>query len=148
MKQSSVLPLRGHRYCLSCRSEGFPRTRITKRSCACDCGRGPVSVGACILSFSLSLSLFLSLSLSLCLYAAQGVGVLRSRLLASLFRALVDGPGLQPTDMRNHTSCVSRALVPTFAVDPPHVGHRQRPGQSPKARTCSKTWTCLERLHI
>ena len=28
------------------RSEGFPRTRITKRSCACDCGRGPVSVGA------------------------------------------------------------------------------------------------------
>ena len=29
-----------------CRSEGFPRTRLTKRSCACDCGRGPVSVGA------------------------------------------------------------------------------------------------------
>ena len=28
------------------RSEGFPRTRITKSSCACDCGRGPVSVGA------------------------------------------------------------------------------------------------------
>ena len=28
------------------RSEGFPRTRVTKRSCACDCGRGPVSVGA------------------------------------------------------------------------------------------------------
>ena len=28
------------------RSEGFPRTRITKRSCACDCGRGRVSVGA------------------------------------------------------------------------------------------------------
>ena len=28
------------------RSEGFPRTRITKRSCACDCGRGLVSVDA------------------------------------------------------------------------------------------------------
>ena len=28
------------------RSEGVPRTRITKSSCACDCGRGPVSVGA------------------------------------------------------------------------------------------------------
>ena len=28
------------------RSDGFPRTRISKRSCACDCGRGPVSVGA------------------------------------------------------------------------------------------------------
>ena len=28
------------------RSEGFPRTRKTKSSCACDCGRGPVSVGA------------------------------------------------------------------------------------------------------
>ena len=25
------------------RSEGFPRTRITKSSCACDCGRGSVS---------------------------------------------------------------------------------------------------------
>ena len=34
-----------------CRSEGFPRTRITKRSCACDCGRGPVSVGAFFRSF-------------------------------------------------------------------------------------------------
>ena len=51
-----------------CRSEGFPRTRITKRSCACDCGRGPVSVGAFFLSFflflSLSFSFFLFLSLS------------------------------------------------------------------------------------
>ena len=28
------------------RSEGFPRTRITKSSCACDCGRKPDSVGA------------------------------------------------------------------------------------------------------
>ena len=28
------------------RSEGFPHTRLTIRSCACDFGRGPVSVGA------------------------------------------------------------------------------------------------------
>ena len=35
------------------RSKGFPRTRITKRSCAVECGRGPVSVGAFFfLSFS------------------------------------------------------------------------------------------------
>ena len=40
------------------RSEGFPRTRITKRSCACDCGRGPVSVGAFFLSFSFFFFLF------------------------------------------------------------------------------------------
>ena len=33
-------------------NEGFPRTRITKRSCACDCGRGPVSVGAFFLLLS------------------------------------------------------------------------------------------------
>ena len=44
------------------RSEGFPRTRTTKRSCACDCGRGPVSVGAFF--FFLLLSLFISFFLS------------------------------------------------------------------------------------
>ena len=43
------------------RSEGFPRTRITKKSCACDCGRGNVSVGAFFFlsSFSFFLSFFL-----------------------------------------------------------------------------------------
>ena len=69
---------------------------------------------------------FLSFSLSLCLCVAQRAGVLRSHLPASLFRAPVDGPGSQPTDIRNHTKCVSRALVPTLAVYPPHVCHRQR----------------------
>ena len=44
------------------RSEGFPRTRITKSSCACDCGRGPVSVGA---FFFLLSFFFLLLSSSL-----------------------------------------------------------------------------------
>ena len=33
------------------RSEWFPRTRFTKRSCACDCGRGPVSFGALFFLF-------------------------------------------------------------------------------------------------
>ena len=35
-----------------CRSEWFPRTRKTKRSCACDCGRRPVSVGAFFFSLA------------------------------------------------------------------------------------------------
>ena len=57
-----------------CRSEGFPRTRMTKRSCACNCGRGPVSVDAffflLLLSFFLSflLSFFLSFFLSYFLF--------------------------------------------------------------------------------
>ena len=81
------------------------------------------------LSLSLSLSPFLSLSLSflsLSLYVAQGVGVSRSRLPASLCRAPFDGPGLQPTEVRGHTKCVARALVPTLAAKRPHVCHRQR----------------------
>ena len=41
-------------------------------------------------------------------------------------RAHVYGPGSQPTDALDHTSCVSRALMPTLAVQPPHVCHRQR----------------------
>ena len=44
-------------------SEGFPRTRITKMSRACDCGRGHVSVGAfffLLSSFFFLLSFFLS----------------------------------------------------------------------------------------
>ena len=46
------------------RSEGFPRTRITKMSCACDCGRGLVSVGA-FFFLSVCLSFFLSFFLFL-----------------------------------------------------------------------------------
>ena len=45
----------------NCRGAGFPRTRMAKSSCACDCGRGPDSVGAffflaffCLLSSSLT----------------------------------------------------------------------------------------------
>ena len=39
-----------------------------------------------------------------------------------LVRALVDGPGSQPTDIWNHTQCAARALTPR----PPHVCHRQK----------------------
>ena len=35
-----------------------------------------------------------------------------------LVRPHVDGPGSQPTDALDHTSCVSRALMPTLAVEP------------------------------
>ena len=42
-----------------------------------------------------------------------------------LVRAHVDGPGSQPTDAEDHTSCVSRALVPTLTVLPPLVWRRQ-----------------------
>ena len=55
----------------------------------------------------------------------MGSGVLRSPLPASLFRAPIDGPGSQPTDALDHTSCASRALMPTLA-QPPHVCHRQK----------------------
>ena len=50
-----------------CRSKGFPRTRLAESSCACDCGRRPVSVGAFFFSFFLSfffLSIYLSFFLS------------------------------------------------------------------------------------
>ena len=43
-----------------------------------------------------------------------------------LVRAPVDGPGSQPIDIRDYTSSVSRALMPTLVVQPPHVCHRQR----------------------
>ena len=38
-----------------------------------------------------------------------------------LIRALVDGPGSQPTDTMDHIKCVVRALVPILAVSLPHV---------------------------
>ena len=64
-----------------------------------------------------------------------------------LVRAPVDGPGSQPTDAEDHTSCVSRALVPTLTVLPPLVWRRQETRLSPVVRTCSKTWRFLRRLH-
>ena len=65
-----------------------------------------------------------------------------------LVRAHVDGPGSHPTDAEDHTSCVSRALVPTLTVLPPHVWRSQETRLSPVVRTCSKTWVFLRCLHI
>ena len=47
----------------------------------------------------------------------KGLGVSRSLLPTSSFRALVNGPGFPQTDMWDHTQCVVRALVPTVACN-------------------------------
>ena len=96
----------------------------------------------CIFLFSLLLVL------SLCLFVASGVGVLRSLLPTSMFRAPIDEPGFPHLDMRDHTGCAVRALMPTLASSPPHVCHRQGTGLSPMTRTCSRTWVFTKRLHI
>ena len=41
-----------------------------------------------------------------------------------------------------------RALMPTLAASPPHVCHRRQTGLSPLARTYSRMWPFLWRLHI
>ena len=84
-------------------------------------------------------------SLAFCSTKGRGLTFTSAR---TLVRALVDEPGLQPNDMRDHTKCVVRALMPTLAVSPPHVCHRRGTGLSPLARTCNKTWQFLWRLHI
>ena len=63
----------------------------------------------------------LLLVLSLCLFVASGIGVLRSLLPTTMFRAPIDEPGFPPTDIRDHTKCAVRALMPTLASSPPHV---------------------------
>ena len=56
---------------------------------------------------------------------SQGVGVLLSLLPASLFEHLSMGQARNPPTLAT-TLCVSRDLMPTLAVQPPHVCHRQR----------------------
>ena len=70
---------------------------------------------------------------------SQEVGVLRSLLPTSLFEHLSMGQARHPSTQQDDTLCVIRALVPTFAVQPPHVCHRLETGLSPLARTCSRT---------
>ena len=75
---------------------------------------------------NVSLSTHLDLSSRLfTLTRCRGLTLTFARVLV---RAHIDGPGSQPTDAVDHTSCVSRALMPTSAVQPPHVCHRQRDG--------------------
>ena len=91
--------------------------------------------------------LYLSLLAPSCSFSLP-VGVLRSLLPATMFRALVDEPGFPPTDKIDHTECAVRALMPTLASSPPHVCHRQGTGLSPVTRTCSRTSAFKKRLHI
>ena len=78
------------------------------------------------LSFHYGTGRFLSFRFLFLFACSFGVGVLRSCLPASLCRAPIDGPSFPPSDAKDHTLCVVRALVPTLAVLPPHVCHRQR----------------------
>ena len=55
----------------------------------------------------------------------QGVGVSHSLLPASLFEHMSMSQARNPPTLGT-TLCVSRALMPTLAVQPPHVCHRQR----------------------
>ena len=99
-----------------------------------------------VLLVSLVLScLVLSLrSAYLFVYKGSGSTFTSARVLVW---ARVDGPGSQPTDIGDHSVCLpcSRAHlghVTTAFVSLPEIG------RSPLARTCSKTWVFLGRLHI
>ena len=65
----------------------------------------------------------LSVFLPVCSARCQGLTFTFARVLVW---ALIDGPGAQPTDTEDHTLCAACALVPTLAVWPLHVCHRQR----------------------
>ena len=88
---------------------------------------------SCLVLSCLVLScLVLSCLVLSCLVAAfslfvrtQGIGVLRSHLPTSLFEHLSMGQARNPPTLGT-TLCLSRALLPTLAVQPPHVCHRQR----------------------
>ena len=56
-----------------------------------------------------------------------------------LVRALIDGPGLPPTNTKDHTLC-SPCSDTHFWPCYHHTCHREERGQSPVARTCSRTW--------
>ena len=74
--------------------------------------------------------------------SSQGVGVLRSLLPTSLFEHLSMGQVVHPPTQGTTLNEV-RALTPPLPVQPPHVCHRQETGQSPQARTCSRTWSFM-----
>ena len=79
----------------------------------------------CVVFFFLCLVLS-CLVAGFCLFVrTQGVGVSHSLLPASLFEHMSMGQARNPPTLGT-TLCVSRALMPTLAVQPPHVCHRQR----------------------
>ena len=64
-----------------------------------------------------------------------------------LVRAHVDGPGSQPTDAEDHTSCFPVLSCPLWWCYHRMCGVAKRPGCL-LVRTCSRTWVFLRRLHI
>ena len=93
-----------------------------------------------LLYLSLSLYSCLCVCVSRRLFVAQGVGALHSLLPASLSEHQTIGQAFCPHQHQGTTPLRTvRALMPTLAVLPPHVCHRQKTGLSPLARTCSKT---------
>ena len=75
-------------------------------------------------------------------------GTSRSPLPASLFEHASIGQANNQTTQRTTQHCEVRALMPPSSVYPPHVCHRQGTGQSPTARTCSRTRATLQRLRV
>ena len=119
-------------------------TGVVLQPTACDYRVGRVLSECHMFCFMLSasslcgqvllVSLVSCLVLSSCLAVAfslfvrtQGSEVLRSLLPTSLFEHLSMGQVHNPPTLGT-TLCVSRALMPTLAVKPPHVCHRQRLG--------------------
>ena len=87
------------------RSEGFPRTRITNLSCACDSGRGPVSVGAFFFLLSFLFFSHLESCLKIKIFSGKAMSITaRSttnpgspRYLTSLVELLAPDTASQPT---------------------------------------------------
>ena len=78
----------------------------------------------------------------------KGSGSSRSPLPASLFEHASIGQANNRTTQRTTQHCEVRALTPPSSVYPPHACHRQGTGQSPTARTRSRTWATLQRLRV
>ena len=92
-----------------------------------------------VVTFSVCLVFFLSVFVFL-LYKRSGAKL--SLLPTSLFAALVDSPGLH-TDTKDRTlACSPRTRAHFTLFFPLNVYHRQWTGQSPDARTCSRTTMC------
>ena len=79
-----------------------------------------------------------------------GVGVLRSRQPASLFRAPIDGPSLQPTDTKGRTTLRVQCVLscPLWPRNQRMCVIAKETGQSTWARTCRRTSTSPKRLHF
>ena len=113
---------------------------------------GTIYLPECFVANTRELPQWKSCLIKICLRGcslAQGVGVLRSLLPASLCRAHVDGPSFPPTDAVDHTLRVKPVLsCPTWPCNHRMCVIAKETGLSPLARTCSRTWVFLRRHHI